>query len=109
MERIDVSVTIGEYTGDIVDSVFKCLRLRDRDYVAFTGDPAICVDALRRPEVMMRYVNHHPKKEMRNVRVRNEGSRRFYEATRPVDPGEELFTSYGDIYWRVRGITPNGS
>jgi hypothetical protein len=109
LERIEARVTIGEYTGDIVDSVSKVLRLRDKAYVALTADPAICIDALRRPEVMMRYICHHPQQEKRNVHFRNQGSRKFVETTRPVDPGDELFTDYSDIYWRLTGMTPNGS
>jgi hypothetical protein len=108
LERIEAGVTVGEYTGDIVNSVFKALRLRNRDYLANTSNPAISIDALRRPEAMMRYVNHHPREEKRNVRFRDEGCRKFYETTRSVDPGEELLTNYGDLYWRLRGITPNG-
>ena len=109
MERIEAGVTIGEYSGDIIDSVFKVLRLRDKDYVARTSDPSICIDALRRPEVMMRYICHHPKEQKRNVKFRDDGSRKFVETTQPVDPDEELLTDYSDVYWRLRGITPSGN
>ena len=108
LERIEAGVTVGEYTGDIVDSVFKVLRLSNKDYIALTNNPAICIDALRRPEVMMRYINHHPEAEKRNVRYRSEGASKFVETTRAVDPNEELFADYSDIYWKLRGITPNG-
>jgi hypothetical protein len=109
MERIEAGVTIGEYTGDIVDSVFKVLRLPNKDYVALTSNPAISIDALRRPEAMMRYICHHPKEERRNVRYRSDGSRKFLETIRPVDPGQEFLADYSDVYWRLRGITPNGN
>ena len=108
-EQIEAGVTIGEYMGDIVDSVFKLLRLRDIDYLALTDDPRIFIDPLHQPEVTMRYICHHPKEEKRNVRFRSEGTRKFVETTRLIDPGEELLTDYGNIYWRLRGITPNGS
>jgi len=108
LERIETGVTIGEYTGDIIDSVFKGLRLHNKDYIALTSNPAISIDALRRPEVMMRYINHHPQAAKRNVRYRSEGTRKFVETIRAVDPGEELFADCSDIYWRLRGITPNG-
>jgi hypothetical protein len=108
LERVEAGVTIGEYAGDIVDSVFKALRLRDKDYVALTDDPAISIDPFRRPEVMMRYICHHPKAERRNVQYINEGSRKFVRTTRVVEPGEEFFTDYGEAYWRLRGLTPRG-
>lgn len=109
LERIEAGVTIGEYTGDIVASVFKGLRLRNKDYVALTNDPALSIDAFHRPEAMMRYINHHPQEEMRNVRYRSEGTRKFVETIRPVEPGKELFADYSAIYWRLRGITPRAT
>lgn len=109
LEGIEAGITIGEYTGDIIDSVFKVLRLRDKDYVALTSNPAICIDPSRRPEVMMRYICHHPKEEKRNVRYINIGSRKFVESTRRIDSGEEFLTDYSDMYWRLRDITPNGN
>ncbi|MBI5101578.1 MAG: hypothetical protein HZB33_07085 [Nitrospirae bacterium] len=109
MERIEAGVRIGEYTGDIVHGVFNVLRLRDKDFVARTADPSVCIDALRRPEVMTRYICHHPGEGKRNVRFRNEGSRKFVETTRAVHPGEELLADYGDMYWRLKGVTPSGN
>jgi len=108
LERIEAGVTIGEYTGDIIHSLIKGLRLPNKDYIALTSNPAISIDALRRPEVMMRYINHHPQEEKRNVRYRSEGTRKFVETIRVVDQDEELFADYSDIYRRLRGITPNG-
>ncbi len=105
LERVDAGVTIGEYTGDVIDSAFNVVRLRNIDYVASTGG-ASWVDAIHRPEVKMRYICHHPKKEKRNVQFRDEGSRKFVETIRPINVGEEIFLDYGDLYWRLRGITP---
>lgn len=107
MENIGPGVIIGEYSGDIVDSLFKWLRLRNTDYTALTENPAVCIDALAHPEMMMRYVNHHPDKARLNVRLWPEGIQVFYETTRPVEIGEEFFTDYGYLYWRLRGITPH--
>lgn len=106
LERIEAGVTIGEYTGDVVDSRWRAMRLRDRSYLAPTCDTAFFIDALRRPEVMMRYLCHHPRKEKRNAQFMDQGIRKFVVTTRPVDPGEELFIGYGDTYWRMMGISP---
>lgn len=109
LERIAAGVTIGEYTGDVVDSMWRAMRLRDRSYLALTCDAAISIDALRRPEVMMRYICHHPRKGKCNVQFVDQGVRKFVVTTRPVDPGEEFFIDYGDTYWRLKGIRPDES
>jgi hypothetical protein len=77
LERVEARVVIGEYAGDIVDSVFKVFRLRNKDHVALTDDPSIALDPSRRPEVMMRYICHHPDAARRNVQYINEGSRKY--------------------------------
>ena len=106
LENIGSGVTIGEYSGDVVDSLFKWLRLRNTDYIALTENPAVCIDALAHPEMLLRYVNHHPDRTRMNIQIRTVGVQVFYETTRPVKKGEEFFTDYGDLYWRIRGITP---
>lgn len=109
LERVEAGVTIGEYMGDIVDSFWRLMRSRDRSYQIPTCDPAVTLDALRRPEVMMRYICHHPRKGKHNVQFVDQGVRKFVVTTRPVDPGEEFFVDYGETYWRLMGITPDGS
>jgi len=109
LEEVEAGVRIGEYAGDMVDSVFKVLRLPNKEYVASTGDPFLCIDPSHRPEVMMRYICHHPDKEKRNVRFVDVGPRKFVESTRRIASGEEFLTDYSDLYWRLRGITPNGN
>lgn len=109
MEPLEAAVTIGEYAGNIVPSVFKVWRLRDKDYLAQTDDPAICIDSAGRPEVMMRYLCHHPDPAKRNVQFINEGPLKFVRTTCAIEPGKELFTDYGDAFWRVRGIVPRGT
>jgi len=107
LECIEPGEVVGEYVGDVIDSVTKAFRLRDRRYLACTGDPRVRIDALRHPEVVLRYVCHHPRAERRNVRFRPEGTRVWVEATRRVEPGEELFMDYGDSYWRLMGVEPS--
>jgi hypothetical protein len=106
VEPIAAGVTIGEYTGDIVDSVLRSLRLPNKDYLARTGEGSIYIDSSNRPEAVMRYVNHHPNAERRSVEFRNDGRRKFLVTTRAVAAGEELFVDYDWLYWKLRGITP---
>jgi hypothetical protein len=102
LQHIEAGVRVEEYTGDTVDSLSKYVRLRIKDYVADSPCPGIFIGASRRPEALMRYINHHPDASRRNVRFRNEGTRKYYETTRPVQPDEELLTDYGELYWRLR-------
>lgn len=106
LQDIEPGITIGEYSGDTVDSVFNWLRLRETDYLALTDDPAISIDALAHPEMLLRYVNHHPDNSRVNVHLRTKDRRVYFETSRPVTSGEEFFTDYGDLYWRIRRIIP---
>lgn len=107
-EPVELGVTIGEYSGDIVDSMLRSLRLRNTEYLALTEEQAISIDGLLHPEMVMRFVNHHPDESTTNIRFRVNGSQVFLETTKPVGPGEEFFADYGDIYWKLLGITPRG-
>ncbi len=106
-ERVGHGVTIGEYSGDVVDSLVKWLRLRNAEYLALTEDRSISIDGRRHPEMLMRYVNHHPSEKAVNIRFRSEGTRVFLETTKPVGAGEEFFADYGDMYWLLLGIMPH--
>lgn len=58
---------------------------------------------------MMRYICHHPDPAKRNVQYINEGTRKFVRTIRAVEAGQELFTDYGEAYWRLRGLVPRGT
>lgn len=107
LEDIPANVILGEYCGDFIPSTFRTMRLRNSDYLAFTGIPWLYIDALRHPEVMVRYINHHPDPESVNVRLRQQEEAVFFDTTRPIRRGEEFFTDYGDIYWKLRNIPPS--
>jgi hypothetical protein len=98
---------IGEYLGDVIDSAWHWMRLRNKDYVMRTEDTTVFIDAAHRPEALMRYVNHHFDPARINVRRVAEGRRVYYFADKDIASGEEFFVSYGDLYWKLRGSSPS--
>lgn len=104
LEQVPAGVRVGEYWGDLVDSVLRWLRLRNTDYVSLTANPTVQIDALRRPEALMRYINHHFDPRRCNARYVHVGDRVYVETMRDVAAGEELFCDYGETYWRLRGV-----
>jgi len=63
------------------------------------------VDATDAPEVLARYINDHA--DVRCLSVKFVKLVREYTALvvalRDIAAGEELFVSYGEVYWRARG------
>ncbi len=102
---IPAGEVLGEYSGDRITSLMKWLRVRDKDYIMTTDVPELSLDAARRPEMTMRYVNHHFDKERLNLIREAKGETVHYLTARAIVPGEELFVDYGDLYWKLRGIT----
>ena len=78
------------------------------DYV-LGGFGPYSVDAGPHPQVLARYINHHPDAARRNATfVKNKAHlTALVVATRPIERGEELFVDYGAGYWRARGCTPS--
>lgn len=104
---VEEDVIIGEYVGDTVASLFQILRLRDLSYLAL-GEPAI--DAANHPEVMMRYVCHHPSPEKCNVEFwRDDECRVYFRTTKAVAAGDEFFIDYGGMFWAIQGVDPSAS
>lgn len=78
--------------------------LRDLSYLAL-GEPSI--DASRHPEVMMRYVCHHPDPARCNVDFRrDEPGRLLFATLRPVAEGDVFFIDYGAMYRARQGLAP---
>jgi hypothetical protein len=101
---VEAGEVIVEYSGDIVSTVLQRYRLRDWSYLALTADPAVAIDALKRPEAKARYINHHFDPGLRNTDTLMRDGRRFVVAKRRIEAGEELFYSYGDRYWKFRAF-----
>ena len=109
LEDIPVGKVVGEYSGDRITSLAKWLRLRNKDYVMMTNSPGLVLDAARRNEVVLRYVNHHFDPNRQNLIREARGEQFYFLSTRPVVSGEELFVDYGDLYWKLRGVQPKAA
>ena len=104
LEEIPAHRILGEYDGDRIRSLMKWLRLPDKDYVMFTDIPWVIIDGKSHPGMMMRYVNHHFDANRRNLIRTVEGERVYFTTTRDIQPGEEFFIDYGELYWKMRGV-----
>lgn len=98
---------LGEYSGDRIISLAKCLRLKNKDYIMTTDVPNLFLDPGARPEVVLRYVNHNFDPNLRNLIRQAKGETVYYLAKRDIVAGEELFVDYGDLYWKLRGVNPS--
>ena len=99
---------LGEYRGRVL-SLLQATRLQDRDYLMGGFGINAHVDARFALDAPGRYVNDHFDKARLNARFnKDKGKRRaLLVATRPIRRGEEIYASYGEGYWRSRGIDPD--
>jgi hypothetical protein len=104
LETIPAGEVVGEYGGDRVDSLVRWLRLKNKDYLMTTGITSLMVDAANRPEMTMRYVNHHFDPARLNLVRKEDGGTVYLVSTRVIEVGEELFFDYGGLYWKLRGV-----
>lgn len=108
LEPVAIGAMIGEYCGDTIDSIWRWLRVRNLDYAARTNNDYVRIDAANHPEAHMRYINHHEDPGSRNVQLKEIDGRKYYIATRTIDAGEEMFSNYGDFYWKLKRRRPRG-
>lgn len=106
---IPAGEVVGEYSGDRIPSLAKWMRLRNKDYVMMTDSLGLVVDAAKRQEMILRYVNHHfdPRRQNLIREAKNESV--YFVTTRPIAAGEEFFVDYGDLYWKLRGVKPDAA
>ncbi len=105
-EPLACGAIIAEYCGDTIDSILKWLRRRNIDYAARTSDDSVRIDPAAHPEIHARYINHHDDPQARNVQLKTVDGRKYYVATRDIAAGEELYSNYGDFYWKIKGLWP---
>ena len=98
---------LGEYRGRVL-SLLQATRLADRDYLMGGFGPNAHVDARFAMAAPGRYVNDHFDKSRLNARFDKDKAKRVATliATRDICRGEEIYASYGESYWRARGIDP---
>eukprot|EP01138_Halocafeteria_seosinensis_P014732 gb/GECG01015039.1/.p1 GENE.gb/GECG01015039.1/~~gb/GECG01015039.1/.p1 ORF type:complete len:209 (+),score=19.80 gb/GECG01015039.1/:1-627(+) len=78
----------------------EAIRRKDKSYLMRLG-PQMYVDPLKHPSVLARYINDPRNSALHNVAFDKQQDSRcaIVEATRTILPGEELFVSYGRLYW----------
>ena len=87
-----------EYTGTVLDSAARSLE--DKSYLMRLGE-GVFVDARTHYEVHARYINDCRDKRVHNVSFdkRPSEQRALVVASRPIAAGQELYASYGPLYW----------
>ena len=87
-----------EYTGTVLDSAAR--NLEDKSYLMRLGE-GVFVDARTHYEVHARYINDCRDKRVHNVSFdkRPSEQRALVVASRPIAAGDELYASYGPLYW----------
>ena len=85
------------------------MSVSDRDYTVGGFGLNLHIDAKPHPHIVARFIND-------NFRVPGASNAKFVKikqdkcalvvATRDLAAGEEIFISYGDGYWRARGLLP---
>jgi hypothetical protein len=76
--------------------------------VCLPGSINAHVDARFAMDSSARYVNDHFDAGMLNARFEKDKAARRAKlfATRAIRKGEEVYASYGETYWRARGVDP---
>ncbi|KAL3912842.1 MAG: hypothetical protein SGPRY_008197, partial [Prymnesium sp.] len=99
--------TLGRYHGRVL-SLLQAHQLEDKDYLMGGFGINSHVDARFSMGAEGRYVNDHFDKSRLNAKfVKNKETKTaILIATRPIHSGEEIYASYGENYWRARGIDP---
>ena len=93
-----VGELVCEYTGTVLDSAARSLE--DKSYLMRLGE-GVFVDARTHYEVHARYINDCRDKRVHNVSFdkRPSEQRALVVASRPIAAGDELYASYGPLYW----------
>ena len=99
---IPKGATICYYTGYIHN--FQSARnLKDKSYLMSLMGQYL-VDPQPTPHIKARYINDPLNESLINCKFHPEEIRSAIIATRNIYDGEELFVSYGDLYWNQQSI-----
>ena len=105
---IPENTIIGEYTGEIIESYNieandYYYELVEPDEVA--GKMGIGIDSSKLPRCYMGMINdaQFSKKYSNNCSFESEVEEKkvYVVSSRDIEPGEELFVSYGENYWNI--------
>ena len=103
----EAGTVLGEYRGRVL-SLLQATRLKDRDYLMGGFGLNAHVDARFALTAPGRYVNDNFDTAALNAEFHKDRETRTATlvATRDIRRGEEIYASYGESYWRARGIDP---
>jgi len=98
---------LGEYYGQVL-SLWQAMNLDNRDYLMGGFGLNAHVNAHFAVNSPARYVNDNFDSAKLNACFeKNKATRRAtLMATQRIQPGEEIYASYGESYWKARGIDP---
>lgn len=98
---------LGVYRGRVL-SLLQAHQLQDRDYLMGGFGINAHVDARFALNAEGRYVNDNFDTTKLNAEFEKLKAERIanVRATRDIQAGEEIYASYGETYWRARGIDP---
>lgn len=99
--------TLATYYGEVLSFAKMALR-ENRDYIMGGFGLNCFIDAAQQLDCPARYINDCFEPSKINARFLKVASERraYVIATRPLAAGEEVFASYGEEYWKPRGIDP---
>ena len=92
-----------EYTGTEL-TLLQTIRLKDKTYLMGGFGLNCHIDAKDHPDVLARYINDARDPLLQNtkfVKLKSE-KKALVVALRDISAGEEIFASYGSVYWRFR-------
>ena len=82
------------------------LPMSEKDYIMGGFGLNVHVDASKHLNVLARYINDNFDKSKINVEFKKleKDACALVYALRSIEPGEELYASYGESYWRGRDM-----
>jgi len=99
-----------EYTGTEL-TLRQVMQLRDKTYLMGGFGINCHIDANHHPDVKARYINDGIRDDKQNARfVKHKALKKAsVVSTRDINPGDEIYASYGELYWRFRPFTVDGN
>jgi len=94
---------ICEYRGTEL-TLLQTIRLKDKTYLMGGFGINCHIDAKNHPEVLARFINDARNENTQNskfLKIKEE-KKALVVALRDIRPDEEIYASYGNVYWRFR-------
>ena len=94
-----------EYTGSRL-TLLQTMRLKDKTYLMGGFGLNCHIDAKDHPDVLARYINDARDEARQNAKfVKLKVAKKAQVvAIQPIKAGDEIYASYGPVYWRYRDL-----